>query len=126
MNNNLNLQKVTVMDSKANTRAFQRAKDFFEKEYKDRGMVKWQGFFLSDHVEDVEKYANEREQVEQQEQMPSMTLEEISEVLFDAYRKLETIEYQLKGVDVLGHYPPIKRARLKVTTRMLPSLVTKE
>ncbi|KRN46197.1 hypothetical protein IV50_GL001178 [Weissella viridescens] len=113
MNNNLNLQKVTVMDSKANTRAFQRAKDFFEKEYKDRGMVKWQGFFLSDHVEDVEKYANEREQVEQQEQMPSMTLEEISEVLFDAYRKLETIEYQLKGVDVLGHYPPIKKGKVK-------------
>ncbi|MHA7611551.1 hypothetical protein ACX2QB_04180 [Weissella viridescens] len=101
------------MDSKANTRAFQRAKDFFEKEYKDRGMVKWQGFFLSDHVEDVEKYANEREQVEQQEQMPSMTLEEISEVLFDAYRKLETIEYQLKGVDVLGHYPPIKKGKVK-------------
>lgn len=101
------------MDSEANTRAFQRAKEFFERGYKDRGMVKWQGFFLSDHVEDVEKYANEREQVEQQEQMPSMTREEISEVLFDAYRKLETIEYQLKGVDVLGHYPPIKKGKVK-------------
>lgn len=101
------------MDSEANTRVFQRAKEFFERDYKDRGMVKWQGFFLSDHVEDAEKYASEREQVEQQEQMPSMTLEEISEVLFDAYRKLETVEYQLQGIDVQGHYPRIETGKVK-------------
>lgn len=101
------------MDSKANTRAFQRAKEFFERDYKDRGMVKWQGFFLSDHVEDAEKYTDEREKVEQQKQMPNMTLAEISEVLFHAYRKLETVEYQLKGIDVQGHYPPIEMGKVK-------------
>ncbi|MCB6839662.1 hypothetical protein LIX87_01345 [Weissella viridescens] len=76
-------------------------------------MVKWQGFFLSDHVEDAEKYADEREKVEQQKQMPNMTLAEISEVLFHAYRKLETVEYQLKGIDVQGHYPPIEMGKVK-------------
>ncbi|KAA8433589.1 hypothetical protein FKV73_02675 [Weissella paramesenteroides] len=37
-----------------------RAAHFFEHDYQDRGMVKWQGFFLSDHTADVTNYSNHR------------------------------------------------------------------
>ena len=34
---------------------FERAAYFFSHDYQDRGMVKWQGYYLSDHTEDVKK-----------------------------------------------------------------------
>lgn len=37
------------------------AASFFAKDYQERGVVKWQGFFLSDHTEDVAKYSEKRQ-----------------------------------------------------------------
>ena len=34
--------------------------NFFEHDYHDRGMVKWQGFYLSDHTAALKKMAKER------------------------------------------------------------------
>jgi len=34
---------------------YERAAYFFAHDYHERGMVKWQGYFLSDHTEDVKK-----------------------------------------------------------------------
>lgn len=35
--------------------------NFFEHDYHDRGMVKWQGFYLSDHTAALKKMAKERQ-----------------------------------------------------------------
>ncbi|MGK4063545.1 hypothetical protein AB0Y39_05640 [Weissella paramesenteroides] len=37
------------------------AASFFAKDYQERGVMKWQGFFLSDHTEDVAKYSEKRQ-----------------------------------------------------------------
>ena len=38
-----------------------RSKQFFEEGYNERGMVKWQGYYLSDHTEDVTSYTQSRQ-----------------------------------------------------------------
>lgn len=43
----------TLMDDEHDM--FERAAYFFSHDYQDRGMVKWQGYYLSDHTEDVKK-----------------------------------------------------------------------
>lgn len=89
------------------------AEQFFKNDYHDRGMVKWQGFMLSDHVEDVQKNAQAEKKAMQQEQMPSMSDEEIGEVLFKAYKELLTVNYQLKGISVDGMYSAIQSGKVK-------------
>ncbi|ODP92844.1 hypothetical protein [Levilactobacillus brevis] len=46
------LKKLTAQD--ANTIAEQ----FLKNKYHDRGMLKWQGFFLSDHTSAIKKEVN--------------------------------------------------------------------
>lgn len=93
--------------------AFEMAEHFFRNDYIDRGMMKWQGFYLSDQIENVEKVKREREQAMQQEQMPNMREEEISAVLFNAYRNHKSVEYQLKGMTVDSLYPQIVSGAVK-------------
>ena len=93
--------------------AFEMAERFFKNDYRDRGMMKWQGFYLSDQIENVEKVKRELEQEMQQEQMPNMSEGEISEVLFNAYRNHKSVEYQLKGMTVDGLYPQIVSGAVK-------------
>ncbi|MCM0582802.1 hypothetical protein H9L19_06875 [Weissella diestrammenae] len=71
-----------------------RAKRFFENDYKERGMVKWQGYYLSDHTEDAEKNRLARKQAYEQGWMPEMSMVEIGEVLFDAYSKGRMVAIQ--------------------------------
>ncbi|MBM7617923.1 hypothetical protein JOC36_001516 [Weissella uvarum] len=92
--------------------ARERAKYFFEHDYHDRGMVKWQGFYLSDHVEDVEKYTNKRARAMEQQELKEMTTEEITQVLFDAYRNHQQVAYQLNRKDIKGMYSPVLKGKV--------------
>ncbi|KRN74783.1 hypothetical protein IV73_GL001059 [Weissella kandleri] len=76
----------------------ERAKTFFEKEYKERGMVKWQGYYLSDHTENVSEYTNQRREKMHQRLMPKMTLEAISSVLFTAYVNYKAVNIQENAI----------------------------
>ncbi len=49
-----------LLDDEDLQQSLERAKRFFKTDYTDRGMVKWQGYFLSDHTEDVSKYSENR------------------------------------------------------------------
>ncbi|WP_072153079.1 hypothetical protein [Weissella viridescens] len=100
------------MDSKANAAAFLRAKDFFEKTYRDRGMVKWQGFYLSDHVEDVAKYTEKAAEVETRTAKPRMDEAEIDQVLTHAYANHEVVKVQRIRHDELGHLTPIVQGKV--------------
>lgn len=71
-----------------------RAERFFRTEYHDRGMVKWQGFFLSDHTEDVQKYTNRRQFARIQQRMPELSAEKLSDILVHAYANHRRVRYQ--------------------------------
>ena len=96
----------------ADDEVYRRAKDFFENHYVDRGMVKWQGYFLSDHTEDVRKDNVARAAARNQKAMPEMELEEITEMLFKAYANNLHVSVQERSK--LGeNFPPIIEGKVQ-------------
>lgn len=75
--------------------------DFF-KAYQDRGMKKWAGYYLSDHVAKLTKDAKKRQHVNLKRK--EMTQKEIGEVLLKAYSNHYRIKIQLKDIDKEGNY----------------------
>ncbi|CAK1253326.1 hypothetical protein [Fructobacillus tropaeoli] len=43
-----------------NKEVIQRAKTFFEQDYHERGKIKWNGFFLSDHTQKINQSKKDR------------------------------------------------------------------
>lgn len=76
--------------------------DNFFKNYRDRGMVKWQGFFLSDHTQNIEKmkYDDNHHEVHR----PDQDLDKISELLMTAFTTRAAVNVQLKQMDHNGNY----------------------
>lgn len=79
-------------------------KHFFEHDYHDRGMMKWQGFYLSDHTAALNQ---------QNQQLnafyvprPQQSLAELTQVLADAYQSQQLVTIQLKTVDQNNHHLP--------------------
>lgn len=71
--------------------------DFFAHDYHDRGMVKWQGFYLSDHAAALNKQTNQLNQ--KYPKKAKQSLEAITEILSTAYNKKKEVTIQLKEVD---------------------------
>lgn len=92
--------------------ALQRAERFFRSDYQDRGMVKWQGYFLSDHTEDVGKYTGQREIERQRQDKTEMTIEVISEKLLLAYDKHVPVTIQLRNHTETGVSSPFYYGRV--------------
>lgn len=91
----------------AEQEAFQIAKRYFENDYHDRGMVKWNGYYLSDHTQNVAEYTADRLERRSQKAMPEMSLEEISRILFKAYSKHLQVQVQERSRAANGIVPPI-------------------
>lgn len=72
--------------------------DFFRHHYQDRGMLKWQGFYLSDHTAVMKKEAGQVLPVVSS----AMEQLEISEYLADAWNYGVEINLQLNQVDSNG------------------------
>lgn len=70
------------------------AANFFQRDYQDRGMVKWGGFALSDHTEDVNKYTAQRAQRMQQARMPEMSSQAMLPILEHAFANHELVQIQ--------------------------------
>lgn len=68
---------------------------FFDYEYQDRGMLKWQGFFLSDHTSALNKEKEERRPIRRSKQSE----DEISRHLMQAWQSKQKVILQLKEVD---------------------------
>lgn len=79
----------------------QRLDDFF-KNYQDRGMKKWSGFFLSDHRVKIRKDKEYRSIIYLK--LPEMSEIEISKVLFKAFSNNYMVSIQLKTLDEEGDY----------------------
>lgn len=80
-----------------------RVENFF-KTYQDRGMKKWQGFFLSDHTQELEKVHRMENNVEYRR--PGQQLDEISNVLFISFAQKRPVNIQLKSVNINGSFLP--------------------
>ena len=76
---------------------FDRKVEQFFKNYQDRGMKKWAGFFLSDHTLKINKDKAKRAMVYQKK--PSMNEDEISQLLFKAFSDHYYVQVQLKELD---------------------------
>lgn len=66
----------------------------FFKNYQDRGMKKWQGFMLSDHIATLNRDKEEKARVYTEKD--TMSEVEISQVLLQAFAKHKTVSAQLK------------------------------
>ncbi|QLL40329.1 hypothetical protein FEM49_03303 (plasmid) [Lactiplantibacillus plantarum] len=81
-------------------------KHFFEHDYHDRGMMKWQGFYLSDHTAALNQQKQQLNEV--YVPRPQQSLAEITQLLADAYQRQQPVIIQLKTVDQNNrHWPDI-------------------
>lgn len=71
-------------------------------DYEDRGIIKWQGMYLSDHTEKIACQAKEKRTINLAK--VKMTNEEIARVLNKAIIKNKAVAIQKEEIDVEGHY----------------------
>ncbi|WP_414950041.1 hypothetical protein [Levilactobacillus brevis] len=79
-----------------------RAARFFRNDYYDRGMLKWQGFFLSNHTSAIKKVAAQAIP----ELLPEMNQSEIRRILNDSWECCAKVSIQLNQVN--GNAVPIE------------------
>ena len=79
-----------------------RAARFFRNDYHDRGMLKWQGFFLSDHTSAIKKEAAQNIP----ELCPEMNQSEIGRILNDSWESCTKVSIQLNQVN--GNAVPVE------------------
>lgn len=76
-----------------------RVDDFF-RNYHDRGMVKWAGFYLSDHVLKMHKKSKADAYVEVKK--AEMSPEEVSKVLLKAFGESRIVSVQMRILNKEG------------------------
>lgn len=84
-----------------NSKEFDRKLDDFFRNYQDRGMKKWAGFFLSDHTAKINQSNRQRQMIYSKK--PEMTDIEISKVLLTAFSNHQKVNIQLKNRDQNGN-----------------------
>ena len=77
---------------------------FFEHDYHDRGMIKWQSFYLSNHTAALNKLQAQNAISYLTKAQQSMS--EISSILAIAHFKNQTISLQLNTVDQNNQHLP--------------------
>ncbi|MCT1178645.1 hypothetical protein EFL77_09065 [Pediococcus pentosaceus] len=65
-------------------------------------MIKWQGFYLSDHTSALNAEHETKNKVLQREVLPQMTLKEITDVINTAILKNKTVKIQTNKCDSNG------------------------
>lgn len=87
-----------IYDDESAEKLFMEAK----KVYKDRGMLKWIGFYLSDQTAAIQRDVAERSKVNKQK--PEMFGEEIENVLNEARIKNKPVAIQLNNLNANAQY----------------------
>ena len=86
------------------SKEFDKVVTEFFRDYEDRGMVKWQGFMLSDHVAAMAR--TKKAQSEVYEKKRPMSLDEIDSILAEAYINRKTVCIQVNELNMNGCYSP--------------------
>ncbi|MER2110033.1 MAG: hypothetical protein ABS889_03765 [Desemzia incerta] len=76
--------------------------NFLNDEYRDRGIKKWAGFYLSEHTAAQEKLTDERKKMNPQKNQ--MESKEIESVLNESILKNKPVAIQIESVDQNGNY----------------------
>lgn len=84
----------------------QEAENFFKYDYIDRGMIKWQGFYLSDHTSALNAEHEAQNKALNREIPPQMTSEEITSVINQAIVKNRVVKIQTNKCDSNGIFEP--------------------
>lgn len=79
-----------------------QVQDFFDNHYVDRGMKKWQGFFLSDHTSALKQKQTEDNEILVREAKKQMAIKNISETINQAIVKNKYVRIQLNEKDING------------------------
>ncbi|WP_201308369.1 hypothetical protein [Companilactobacillus farciminis] len=74
---------------------------FFDNYYHDRGKIKWQGFYLSDHTAALKKQA--KKSSHQNNLRPQQELTEITKFLMQSYTYNQIVKVQLNVFDLNNH-----------------------
>lgn len=90
------------MENISKEEAEARAARFFRNDYHDRGMLKWQGFFLSDHTSAIKKEVAQNIP----ELRPEMNQSEIGRILNDSWESCTKVSIQLNQVN--GNAVPVE------------------
>ena len=72
--------------------------------YDDRGMVKWAGFYLSEHTDTLNDQMTREKNCPQQKMQ--MDIDEIGTILSEAQRRTKEIAIQIEERDSNGYYKP--------------------
>ena len=78
--------------------------DFFDHVYQDRGMVKWQGFYLSDHTSALNQQSAQHQHINAAQ--PQQSLNMITTWLQQAYLTNRPITIQLNERDSNDQFLP--------------------
>lgn len=70
--------------------------------YEDRGMMKWIGFYLSDHTAVLNKESTARSRINSEKEQ--MTVEEIGAILQQGFLQNKRLAIQLEALDSEGNY----------------------
>ncbi|MEX0380683.1 hypothetical protein AB3K25_05310 [Leuconostoc sp. MS02] len=88
-----------------NNRDFSRiVNNYFKNDYRERGKMKWQGFFLSDHTSSLKKDDNQRITVTKK--LPRIPLSEVQNMLRSAAENYKKVTVQQNIKDLEGHMVP--------------------
>ncbi len=76
----------------------------YGESYQDRGMVKWAGFYLSEHTDTLNDQMTREKNCPQQKMQ--MDIDEIGTILSEAQRRNKEIAIQIEERDSNGYYKP--------------------
>ena len=76
--------------------------NYLNDEYRDRGIKKWAGFYLSEHTATQEKETNEKKKFNPQKKQ--MDSQEIASLVNESILKNKSVAIQIEAVDQNGHY----------------------
>lgn len=86
-------------------KGYERARHFFNERYLDRGMLKWMGYYLSDHTQSIAKDARAQVEIDSRTRKQEMTESEISDILFHSYENTLPVVVQVSGQTIEGTLP---------------------
>ncbi|WP_132981347.1 hypothetical protein [Pediococcus pentosaceus] len=82
----------------------QEAENFFKHDYIDWDMIKWQGFYLSDHTSALSAEYETKDKILQREVSPQMLLKEMTDVINKAIVKNKIVKVQTNKSDSNGMF----------------------
>lgn len=79
----------------------------FLTDYQDRGMVKWQGFYLSDHTQRIERDSEVERKRAERIKRPAMEKDKVLEFIQEAFQKRLRVAIQMNWSDHNQHIPDL-------------------